>query len=1031
MLVKESTDGEIELSNIEPAPTSSDSSSTSNSSTSASSKIDKELSDLKEKLLNEYKDVFPDQLPSGLPPHRDIEHEIKTHPNSIPPFEPHRKMNVNDLNELKEHLKEMIELGHITPSNSPYGSPVLFVKKKDEVKRRLCIDYRALNNQTIKNKYPLPRVSELLERLSGVKYVSKLDFRSGYHQIQVKEEDRPKTTFTTRYGNYMFNVLPFGLCNAPSTFMYLINTVLAPYTDEFVIAYLDDLLIYSKTLEEHYQHLKLVLDRLRENKLFCKLSKCVFFQSNVPFLGFIVGRDGIQVDPAKVEAVKNWKTPTSLTETRSFLGFAGFYRRFIANFSAIAAPITALTKTANGIKFKWNDEAEKAFNKLKEMLIKAPVLIVADPSLPYVLQTDCSGFAIGAVLQQDHGNGLQPISFFSQKLGKHELNYPVHHKEMFAIIQALKEYEYLLKGTQFEIRVQTDHKSLIHFNKQKSLTAKQLRWANYLADFGELKIEYIKGKQNHLADALSRRPHDNDNLPTLPSPITPIDITPSSSSSGIHPIGELLVISSITSSLRSTIIKEYQKDPITKQLLLSPPPSITIKNNLIYKKNRIIIPNNIKLQQSIISMNHDNKLSGHLGVKKTTDLIQRNYTWSGITNHINDYIKSCVICQTTKASTKAPLGKLSPLPIPPHRFHTYSMDFIGPFPPSGPLNHNQILVVVEKLTKLVFLIPTFTTATSSDTAALFFSNIIAKGFGFPQVIISDRDSKFTSNFWQSLWSLCDVRFNMSTSFRPQTDGQSEEMNKIIKNMIRTIIDKNQQNWYDHLPFISFAINNSINSTTKQTPFFLTYGQHPHLPSIIEQSSIPPLPGNASIEIILKQLHDDIEVVKNNIKHAQSEQSKYYNPHHQHHQFHINDRVLLDTSNITIDKTGTSKLNDKYAGPFKIIKVVSPHSYTLQLPSHWYRLHPTFHISKLRPFFSSSIFPREQQDRPEPELSPTGEPVWEVEKITDKRTIRKGKKVIVELKVKWKHYDETESTWEPILSLRKQVPQLVKDYMQTH
>lgn len=994
---------------------------------------EKELQQIRSKILKEYPDVFPASLPPGLPPKRSVEHEIELEPGAKPSFQPHRRMSPLDLDELRVHLKELVELGHIRPSSSPYGSPVLFAKKAGEVKRRLCIDYRDLNSKTIKNRYPIPKIEELIDRLQGARYITKLDLASGYHQIRMRTTDIEKTCFTTRYGNFEFLVMPFGLTNAPSTFMMMINNVLHPYTDEFVLAYLDDLLIYSKTLQEHQKHVRLVLDKLRSEKLYCKISKCMLVQQEVPFVGYIIGKSGIRVDPKKVEAVKNWKQPTTLTETRAFLGFVGFYRKFINNHSKVVSPITDLVKTVNNPypKFTWTEKATEAFLKIKEMLCNAPVLAIADPKLPYTLQTDSSGYSVGAVLMQDQGKGLQPIAYFSKKLNEHEIKYPIHQQELAAIIYALKAWEHYLLGSKFSIKVLTDHRSLIHINKQKKLVGRQVRWSEYISRFGNnLQIEYITGKSNVVADALSRLPGDNDNPLVLTSPIEPTDITSSSSASGKHPISELLTLhsSSITSSLSTDIINAYSNDPITVKIIQKPTKPFTIHNSLIIKQNRIYIPNDSALKEKIMYEHHDSKLAGHMGVTKTIHSIQSQFIWPQLAKEVKSYVTSCLTCQTTKSISQKPIGLLSPLPIPPHRFHTFSLDFIGPFPPSGPDNHNAVLVVVEKITKLVTLIPTYTTATAADTATLFFKHIVCTGMGVPQVLISDRDSKFTSSFWRSLWSLLGCKFNMSSAFHPSTDGQTEVTNKKVKEIIRAFIDQSQTNWQPLLPYISFAINNSINSTTKHSPFFLTYLQHPHLPTALLQPSIPPSIGNNNVIPFVEQMQNTINKVKMQIAKAQQSQSLNFNKQHRPLTFQLHQKVLLDSSDIKTDKGLNTKLSDKFIGPYTITKVISPVSYQLQLPPH-FRIHNTFHISKLRPYIPSSSSTREQNTRPEPEINESGQETWEVESIIKHKIIKQKNKMIKLVLVKWKNYPESENTWEPYSSIKQQVPDIIAAYEQ--
>ena len=450
-------------------------------------------------VLKQYRDVFPDELPPGLPPSREVDHRIELIPGSVPPSRPTIRLSATELEELKKQLAELTAAGFIRPSKSPFGAPILFVKKKDGT-MRMCVDYRALNNITIKNSYPLPRVDELFDRLQGAKYFSKIDLRSGYHQIRIQPEDVPKTAFRTRYGHYEFLVLPFGLTNAPATFMHLMHQSFRQFLDEFVLVFLDDILIFSNTLEEHEQHVKKVLDVLRREKLYAKESKCEFFKPEVEFLGHIVGRNGIRMMEDKVQAVKEWPTPTRVTDVRAFLGTAGYYRKFIRDFSRLASPLSELTK--DDVPFVWGAEQQQAFDALKKAISTAPVLILPDPKLPFVVHTDASGFAVGAVLQQDQGNGLQPVAFLSKKMLPAETRYPVHEQELLCIITALGAWRHYLHGAKFIVR--TDHKSLEHFKTQPLLSARQTRWKDIIANF-DFTIEYVEGKSNVVADALSRR----------------------------------------------------------------------------------------------------------------------------------------------------------------------------------------------------------------------------------------------------------------------------------------------------------------------------------------------------------------------------------------------------------------------------------------------------------------------------------------------------------------------------------------------
>jgi hypothetical protein len=452
-----------------------------------------------EQVLSTYSDVFPDKLPSALPPSRGVEHYIELIPGATPTFRRAYRLSIAETKELKVQLDELEKQGFIQRSKSPYGAPVMFVKKKDGT-LRLVVDYRMLNNVTIKNRYPLPLTDELFDLVHGARYFSKIDLRTGFYQIKIADNDREKTAFLTRYGSYEFNVLPMGLCNAPATFMHLMNHTFKDYLDDFIIVFLDDILVFSKTLEDHKKHVALALERLRKSKLYAKKSKCELFKRDVEFLGHRIGAGGLRTLDDKVKAVCDWPALTSVGDVRRFMGLVGYYRKFIKDFSGIALPLTELTKSR--VAFTWGPAEQEAFAKLKETIRTAPVLTLPDPKLPYVVHTDASGFAVGAVLQQDHGQGLQPVAYLSKKMLPAETRYPVHEQELLAIVHACQSWRHYLLGTPF--RIMTDHKSLQHFLTQPMLSGRQARWKEVLANY-DFTIEYVKGAENEVADGLSRR----------------------------------------------------------------------------------------------------------------------------------------------------------------------------------------------------------------------------------------------------------------------------------------------------------------------------------------------------------------------------------------------------------------------------------------------------------------------------------------------------------------------------------------------
>ncbi|KAL9258971.1 Retrovirus-related Pol polyprotein from transposon 17.6-like protein, partial [Drosera capensis] len=404
------------------------------------------------------------------------------------------RMALAELKELKTQLEELLEKGYIRPSVSPWGAPVLFVKKKDG-SMRLYIDYRELNKITIKNRYPLPRIDDLFDQLQGASVYSKIDLRSGYHQLCIKAEDISKTVFRTRYGHYEFMVMPFGLTNAPAVFMDLMNRVFKPYLGHFVVVFIDDILVYSRDHREHEEHLRTTLKTLRENELYAKFKKCEFLLTEVALLGHVISGEGVKVDPKKIEAITEWSRPTNMTEVRSFLGLAGYYRRFVEGFSKIAIPLSKLTRKST--KFDWTEKCENAFQELKDRLTSAPILALPSGEEGFCIYSDASKQGLGYVLMQHD----KVITYASRQLKPYEINYPTHDLELAAVVFSLKIWRHYLYGV--SCRIYTDHKSLKYILTQKELNIRQRRWLELLKDY-DLDIQYHPGKANVVADALSR-----------------------------------------------------------------------------------------------------------------------------------------------------------------------------------------------------------------------------------------------------------------------------------------------------------------------------------------------------------------------------------------------------------------------------------------------------------------------------------------------------------------------------------------------
>ncbi|GJR90196.1 putative reverse transcriptase domain-containing protein [Tanacetum coccineum] len=558
-------------------------------------------------VIRDFPEVFPEELP-GLPPPRQVKFRINLIPCVAHVAHAPYRLAPSEMKELSKQLQELSEKGFIRPSLSPWGAPVLFVEKKDG-SFRMCIDYRELNKLTIKNRYPLPRIDDLFDQLQGSSVYSKIDLRSGYHQLRIREEDIPITAFRTRYGHYEFQVMPFGLTNAPAVFMDLMNRVCKPYLDKFVIVFIDDILIYSKNKEEHGEHLKTILNLLRSEKLYAKFSKCDFWLDSVQFLGHVIDSSGVHVDPAKIEAIKNWAAPTTPTEVRQFLGLAGYYRRFIKEFSLISKPLTKLTQKNK--PYVWGDDEEEAFQTLKLKLCSAPILSLPEGSEDFVVYCDASLKGFGAVLMQRE----KVIAYASRQLRKNEENYTTHDLELGAVVFALRLWRHYLYGT--KCMVYTDHKSLQYILDQKELNMRQRRWIELLSDY-DYVIRYHPEKANVVADALSmkdKEPIREENIGT----------------EGFCGEGEPFEVRSV---------------------------------GMKCLKGRVWLPLFGGLRGLIMLESHKSKYSIHPGSDKMYHDLRKLYWWPNMKADIATYVSKCLTCAKVKAEHQKQSGLLQQPEIP-------------------------------------------------------------------------------------------------------------------------------------------------------------------------------------------------------------------------------------------------------------------------------------------------------------------------------------------------------------------------------
>jgi hypothetical protein len=954
-------------------------------------------------IYKEYTDVFEKKNADLLPEHRPYDIAIDLQPGKSAPWGPIYSLSNEELKALREYLDENLEKGFIRPSKSPAGAPILFVKKKD-LSLRLCVDYRGLNAVTIKNRYPLPLIREMMQQLRGAKIFSRIDLRGAYNLVRIKEGDEWKTAFRCRYGHFEYLVMPFGLTNAPATFQGMMNDIFKDLLDRFVIVFLDDILIFSKNIEEHVQHVQIILDRLRKFNLYAKLEKCVFHVQSIDFLGFIISADGISMDPAKTKSIIDWKTPKSAKDIQVFLGFANFYRIFIDGFSRIVSPLTALLK--KDTKFVWNSTAQQAFDLLKKLFTTAPILCHADPFKEFTLETDASNYAISGILSQVQNDGLlHPVGFYSRKMTSSEKNYEIHDKELLAIISCFKEYRHLLIGAQQPVKIFTDHKNLLYFSTTKNLNQRQARWSLFLADFN-FTLHHRQGKLNVKADSLSRRSEYAENDPSggedgQPKPLLDRSIFLNSTTAQISEINVLneeevehIELFEINDSLLDRIRREQAEDEFVLKHKQKLPDYMHFTDDVLMIYERIYVPPNCRLE--VLKLCHDSLLAGHPGVAKTIALILRTYWWSNVRRSVKNYVSSCEICSRAKSSRKMPSGLLKPLPVPDQPWKSISMDFIVDLPKVN--QFDAILVVVDRFSKQAHFIPCNKKVTAQELAKIYIENVF-KLHGIPSDIVSDRGPIFTSNFWREFSKLLNIELNFSSAFHPESDGQTERVNQILEQYLRCYLDYQQTNWIDLLPLAEFSYNNAEHNSTKRSPFFTNYGYNPILDFSCDLTDCS-VPG---VEERFKMLQENFEIVKTELNLAQQVHKRFADAHRSPApDFIVGSKAWLVRRNIKTTRP-CQKLDYKKLGPYEIIEKINEVAYRLKLPKGW-RIHNVFHVSLLEPCVPNS-FPGRRVPPPPP-IVVEDDVEYEVEEIVDSRLRYKK----IQYLAKWVGYGPEENTW---------------------
>lgn len=842
-------------------------------------------------VFQKYMRIF-DEPKSAIGCKNKVRHKIDTgdHPpiRKNPYRLPHALKSV-----VNEQISDMQNKGIVRPSDSPWASPVVIVSKKSpdgSPKYRFCVDYRALNTITRKDAYPLPNIVETLDALSGSEYFTTLDLCSGYHQVDVEPSDIEKTAFSVPGQHYEFTKMPFGLCNAPATFQRLMDSMLVGIKGEEALVYLDDIIIFSKNIEQHATRLGRVLQILYESNLYVQLSKCNFAVREVEYLGHIVSNEGIKPDHKKIDAIANYPKPQNIRDVRSFLGLVGYYRRFIKDFAQKAKPLTELIKKDK--PFKWEEAQEEAYKFFTTALCTEPVLKYPDFSKPFVLSTDASNTAIGAVLSQVHHGQEHPIAYASRQLNKAESNYSTTEKELLALIWATKYFRCYLYGRKFT--AVTDHAALRWMLSLKDPSSRLTRWALRLSEF-DYEVVHKPGRKHANADALSR--HVN------------VIATP--------------LIS------RQEISREQQQDEFCLKHIRQTGNGYKInEDGLLYnieqETPRLVIPR--ALVSQIISNHHDTIFSGHQGVKRTLGIIRGRFYWPTMVKDIEEYVGKCISCSQRKPGSRnlAPLGKISPVTEP---FELVSLDIVGPLPVSR--NGNKyLLTFIDYLTRYCEAIP-IPNQTAEVIAHEFVTKIITR-YGVPKRLLTDQGRNFVSTLFKSTCTLIGVKKIQTTPYHPQCNGMIERLHKSLADMISHFVAADGKNWDEVLPYALMAYRSAPHSLTGYSPYMLLFGREMRLPTLDNLSETNQL--DESVQFELEVLQDKLnqvrtQAIQNSEKHKQK-YKEHYDKKQRFKAYTIGDFVYLHDP--TSKRGPRRKFAKTWKGPFEIIEVISDFNYKIRL-----------------------------------------------------------------------------------------------------
>jgi transposase InsO family protein len=904
-----------------------------------------------------------------------VTHSIPTHPGTRPIKQPPRRLGPARDKEVETQVKQLLEKGQIEPHEGAWSSPVVLVTKKDGT-WRMCVDYRKLNAVTRHDAYPLPRIDDSLDSLTGSKYFSTLDLLSGYWQVPLDEDAQEKSAFVTRGGLWKWKVLPFGLTSAPATFERLMERVLSGLQWQTLLLYLDDVIVFSQTFSQHMERLGEVLKRFRMAGLKLKPSKCELLKPRVAYLGHVVGPDGVSTDPQKVEAVKHWPIPRCQTDLRSFLGFVGYYRRFVPDFATIAKPLSVLT--SKGVAFEWQNVHQEAFDKLKTAMLTAPVLAYPDPAAPYYLDTDASGDGLGAVLSQKIDGTERAIAYWSKTLSPAERNYCVTRRELLAVIEACKHFRSYLYGRQFTLR--TDHASLLWLQNRKEPHHQVARWLEILAEFN-YKLEHRQGKKHGNADGLSRMQcsdcrkcktiEERDGGPTrreietrnieqlnevisqesddatpvqkLTQQVTESDVDPKSTVmlaalhtgvSGRKEAKELAEAQQCSPSDVAEVYKHVKEgkdipEEIISQSGMELKQLAAIRNRLhigddgvlvadlqIGRRRRLCAVCPSHWRRDVIWNTH--KLA-HQGMNRTLWRLKLDWYWPGMTTDVRRQVRTCGICQAAKHGRKTKPTRRQRL-YAGRPWQLVSVDLVGPFSKTKRGN-TMVLVIADHFTRWRDAIPI--PDGTAQTVAQALEERVFCYFGVPEQLHADQGAQFESKLMQELCATWGINKTRTTPYHPEGNGVVERGNRDLGDSLRSLLLGGEESEWDLLlPHIMRSIRASPHHTTGETANYLMFGRELRLPDqLVYGSKVPPA---ETREVYAVKLQERLQRVHDALR--QQQQDARTRDHDSPAAFNEGDYVLM--INKRLKKGQTAKLAPKYVGPYKVLQVFPNRTYQI-------------------------------------------------------------------------------------------------------